>query len=240
MNRRQFVRTSLVAAAAGSLGATESPLMALERESSGKPQVTVLLIDTDRVSKPINERIYGQFLEHINHSIEDGLFAEQIRGAGFEGEDFKRYWQPFADQGTVELAEVAFHNGKCCVRLHLAGGHAGIRQGRIFLEKNVEYDGWMWAKFESGSPDLELRITGPKGDRIASLPLKITGRDWQEIPFRFTSPGREEQANIEIAASGKGVLLVDFVSLMRAEARRDEKLRPDLLQSLQDLQPTFI
>jgi alpha-N-arabinofuranosidase len=33
----------------------------------------------------------------INHSVEDGLFAEQIRGAGFEGHDFETYhvsWFP--------------------------------------------------------------------------------------------------------------------------------------------------
>ena len=100
--------------------------------------MAVLLIDTDRASAPISERIYGQFLEHINHSIEDGLFAEQIRGAGFEGEDFKTYWKPFAEHGEVELAEVAFHNGSRCVRLHVAGGHAGIRQGRVFLEEGVK------------------------------------------------------------------------------------------------------
>ena len=33
----------------------------------------------------IDQRIYGQFLEHINHSVVDGLFAEQIRGAGVRG-----------------------------------------------------------------------------------------------------------------------------------------------------------
>ena len=65
----------------------------------------------------IDERIYGQFLEHINHSVEDGLFAEQIRGAGFEGEDFKTYWEPFSDRGRVEIAEVDFQNGKKSVRL---------------------------------------------------------------------------------------------------------------------------
>lgn len=240
MNRRQFFWTSLAAAAAGPFSAAETQLVAFDPQSVGKPQVAILLVDTDRASTPINERIYGQFLEHINHSIEDGLFAEQIRGAGFEGEDFKTYWLPFADRGEVELADVAFHNGKRCVRLHVAGGHAGIRQGRVFLEENVEYDGWVWVKPESGSPNIELRVTGTKGEAIASLPLKPTGHDWQELPFRFTSPLREEQASIEIAASGKGVVLLDFISLMRAEARRDGKLRPDLLQSLQQLHPTFI
>jgi alpha-N-arabinofuranosidase len=95
-------------------------------------------------------------------------------------------------------------------------------------------------KLESGSPAVVLRVTGPKGESIASLPLKGARHDWQEIPFSFTSPLREEQATIEIAANGSGTLLLDFVSLMRADARREGKLRPDMLQSLQGLRPSFI
>lgn len=200
----------------------------------------MLLVDADRASTPISERIYGQFLEHINHSVEDGLFDEQIRGAGFEGQDFKTYWEPFADHGEVELAEVAFHNGSRCVRLHVGGGHAGIRQGRLFLEQGVRYNGWLWMKLESGSPHIALHVTGATGQSIATIPLALTGHDWQEVPFSFTSNIRDEQATVEIAANGNGTLLLDFVSLMRADARRDGKLRPDLLQSLQDLHPSFI
>jgi alpha-N-arabinofuranosidase len=240
MNRRQFLWTSLAAAAAGPLDASATPAFALQGESGSQPQVGVLLIDTDRASTPVSERIYGQFLEHINHSIEDGLFAEQIRGAGFEGEDFKTYWKPFAEAGEVELAEVAFHNGSRCVRLHVAGGHAGIRQGRVFLEEGVRYDGWVWMKPESGSPHSALRVGGSTGESIASIPLVPSGHDWQEVPFRFTSKVRNEQATVEIVADGKGALLVDFVSLMRADARRDGMLRPDLLQALQNLEPSFI
>jgi alpha-L-arabinofuranosidase len=240
MNRRQFLWTSLAAAAAGPLDASATPVFALQGDSGSQPQVGVLLIDTDRASTPVSERIYGQFLEHINHSIEDGLFAEQIRGAGFEGEDLKTYWKPFAEGGEVELAEVAFHNGSRCVRLHAAGGHAGIRQGRVFLEEGVRYDGWVWMKPESGSPHIALRVVGSTGESIASIPLTPSGHDWQEVPFRFTSKVRDEQATVEIVADGKGTLLVDFVSLMRADARRDGMLRPDLLQALQNLEPSFI
>jgi alpha-N-arabinofuranosidase len=82
----------------------------------------------------IDQRIYGQFLEHINHSVEDGLFAEQIRGAGFEGEDFQTYWKPFSDRGRVEIADVEFQNGNKSVCLAVEGGRAGIRQGRLYLE----------------------------------------------------------------------------------------------------------
>ena len=122
-------------------------------------------MDTDRVTTSIDQRIYGQFLEHINHSVEDGLFAEQIRGAGFEGEDFKTYWESFADRGEVDIANVDFQNGTKSVRLHVDGGRAAIRQGRIFLDAGVKYDGSLWLKREKGSPNLTLLVKTPKANR---------------------------------------------------------------------------
>ena len=115
-----------------------SPLDFERRSGAGGPRVAVLLVDTDRVTASIDERIYGQFLEHINHSVEDGLFAEQIRGCGFEGEDFKTYWESFSDRGSVEIADVEFQNGKKSVRLHVEGGRAGIRQGRLYRRRGAQ------------------------------------------------------------------------------------------------------
>jgi len=209
-------------------------------ESAGEPGVMPLLVDTDRVTTSIDQRIYGQFLEHINHSVEDGLFAEQIRGAGFEGEDFKTYWESFADPGETRIENVDFQNGSKSVRLHVDGGSVGIRQGRLFLDAGVKYDGSLWLKRENGSPKLTLRVKTAGGESIATLPLVVKGSEWQEIPFAFTSQVRDTQASIEIVATGKGVVLLDFVSMMRSDARRDGKLRPDLLQALSDLRPSFI
>jgi len=79
-------------AAAGLLFAAASP-------AASEPGVGVLLVDTDRVLGPVDEAIYGHFLEHINHSVVDGLFAEQIRGQGFEAKDLETYWEPFATGG---------------------------------------------------------------------------------------------------------------------------------------------
>ena len=44
--------------------------------------VAILDVDTDRRIGAIDRNIYGHFLEHINHSVEDGLFAEQVRSSG--------------------------------------------------------------------------------------------------------------------------------------------------------------
>ncbi len=130
----------------------------------------MLLVDMDRVQVPIDAGICGQFLEHINHSVEDGLFAEQIRGAGFEGDDFKTYWETFSERGRVELASVEFQNGAKSVRLTAEGGNAGVRQRRVFVDKGVTYDGWLWVKRESGSPRSGVACEGRKGEPIASMP----------------------------------------------------------------------
>ncbi len=233
MDRREFILSSIAA----------SPLasrFALGVAAVGE-RVAVLMVDTDRVAGLIDERIYGQFLEHINHSVEDGLFAEQIRGAGFEGDDLKTYWESFAERGTVELAAIEFQNGKKSVRLRVdGGGQAGIRQGRVYLELGQMYDGSVWAKREGGSAQLTLRVRRQKGEPIAVLPLALAGSEWQEIPFSFRSDVRDSQAQIEITATGNGTVLLDFVSTMRADVRRNGMLRPDLLQSLRDLAPKFI
>jgi alpha-L-arabinofuranosidase len=238
MNRRNFLKDSMAAGAAFHLYGPSGA--APDDEPADGPGVTVLLVDTDRITTPIDRRIYGQFLEHINHSVEDGLFAEQIRGAGFEGEDFKTYWEASAGRGEPEIANVDFQNGKKSVRLRVDGGHATIRQGRIYVENGVKYDGSLWVKREAGSPELRVVFKGAQGEPIASLPLAVATSEWREVPFEFTSPVRDTQASVEVVATGKGSILVDFVSLMRSESRRDGKLRPDLLQALSNLHPTFI
>ena len=216
------------------------PLVSTASAAAGEPSVAVLPVDVNRGIASIDQRIYGHFLEHINHSVVDGLFAEQIRGCGFEGEDFKTYWKAFSDRGTVEIAEVEFQNGKKSARLRADGGKAGIRQNRLYVIGGHQYDGSLWVRREQGSPQLTLRVLSSRGGLIASIPLAATGSDWQEVRYSFTSPVQDTNASVEIAATGSGTLLVDFVSMMRADARRDGMLRPDLLQALRDLTPPFI
>ncbi len=237
MNRRKFLSRSIAAAAMSGL---PRYLLAREAVSEGAPQVTVMLVDTDRATTPVDKRIYGQFLEHIDHSVVDGLFAEQIRGAGFEGDDFKTYWESSADRGAVELVNLKFQNGSKSVRLGVSGGRAAIRQGRVFLDAGIRYEGSLWVKPEEGSPDLQFVAESSEGKPIASVPLAYKGSDWQEVPFAFTSTIRDTQARIEISASGKGAVLIDFVSMMSADARHNGMFRPDLLQALRALQPAFI
>ena len=241
MNRRHFLTASIAVTASVPLSV---PLLSAQPPvaPARTPGVAVLLVDTERSGASIDPRIYGHFLEHINHSVVDGLFAEQIRGCGFEGDDFKTYWEPFAQHGSVECVNVEFANGSRSVRLQVEGdgGRAGIRQGRLFLDAGHTYDGSLWVNRQAGSPRLTLRVTTSAGAPIATLPLAVTGSGWQEVPYSFASSVRDQQAVVELEASGSGALLVDFFSMMRADVRRDGMFRPDLLAALRDLAPPFI
>ena len=225
--RRVVVFGPLLAALAWARAATE-------------PGVAVLLVDPDRVEGKVDVRLYGHFLEHINHSVVDGLYAEQIRGQGFEGSDFTDYWTTFAEGGTVEPVAARFEQSERSVRLTARGGTVGLRQGRVYLETGVAYNGSVWVNPEQGALRFGLRVKTPAGRVLTELPLAAGATGWQEAAFKFTAPVTEREAVVEIFATGSGTALVDFISLMRADARAGGKLRPDLLAALRGLQPPFI
>ena len=232
-------RATLLALALLSAGLLQPP----RQGSAAAPPpsgVAILQVDTDHRLGTIDRKIYGQFLEHINHSVVDGLFAEQIRGAGFEGKDFETYWTSFGPAGAVRSVEVPFERGARSLRLTAGRQPAGIRQERVFLESGRTYDGSVWIKIESGAPRLSLRVRAKDGSVLAERLLPTRGSTWQEVPFAFASPRTDRDAAVEIGAGGRGVALVDFVSLMRADVRRSGRLRPDLLEALRGLAPAFI
>lgn len=208
--------------------------------AEASPDVAVLLVDTDRVMGRIHENIYGHFLEHINHSVVDGLFAEQIRGRGFEGRDFQTYWKTLSEHGRVELVNEACPNGERCVRITVNSETAGIQQGRVNLSQGQVYNGSVWLKPEQGQVTVHLLVKGSDGKELNNVTLAMQGTQWQEVAYAFSASKSDTQASIEIVAKGSGSVLVDYVSMMREDCRSNGMLRPDLMQALQDLKPPFI
>ncbi len=165
------------------------------------PGVAVLLVDTDRSMGKISKNVYGQFLEHINHSVVDGLYAEQVRGQGFEGKDFENYWKPFAENGNVTLENVNFKNGEKSVRIKVNNGSAGIQQDRFYIKDEYRYNGSVWIKPEEGSVSVSLKVKSSAGKDIVESALETSGNDWQEVPYRFTATTTDTMASIEISAN---------------------------------------
>lgn len=208
--------------------------------NAGKPGVAVLLIDTDRSKAKVEESIYGQFLEHINHSVVDGLFAEQIRGCGFEGTDYETYWTPTGKSGSTTVVETVFENGLKSLQLAPAGAVAGAVQKRIYLQKGITYSGSVWVKPLKGSVRVSVALSDSLGNQIIELPLKTSGTQWQEIRYSFVNKITDHNAGFEIKARGNGTVMIDFISLMRDDARKSGAMRPDLLEAMKATNPPFI
>src|SRR6186713_1391259 len=145
--------------------------------------VAILDVDTDRRMGAIDRNIYGHFLEHINHSVEDGLFAEQVRGGGFEGTDYATYWTAIGAPDAVRLVDVPFEKGMKSVRLTAAGTPVGLRQQRFYFESGRDYSGSFWVNIEKGTPRLAMRVMAADGSVLATPPLAAGGTGWQEVPF---------------------------------------------------------
>lgn len=202
--------------------------------------VSVLLIDTDRPLGKISEGVYGHFLEHINHSVVDGLYAEQVQGNGFEGKDFERYWKVYGEKESVEVVAAHSGNGEKSLQFTTRRSTAGIRQDRIYCEEGFTYDGSILVNITEGSPRLILRLKDNTGRAIKEITLRVPGKGWKEVPFSFLCNTTDHQASLEIETKGTGTVMVDFISFMREDIRKNGRIRPDLLKALDDLKAPFI
>lgn len=211
--------------------------MLIQYSAHSESGVAVLLVDTDRVLGTVDERIYGHFLEHINHSVVDGLFAEQVRGQGFEAKDFETYWK--VTSGEVGVVNVEFKSGTQSLRLVPGEKAATVRQSRFFIQAGHTYDGSVWLKPAADSTKVTLRLYASDSNLLAEVPLEVSGSQWQESQFSFRVPKTDQQATLELSVVG-GPALIDFVSLMRSDLRAGDKLRPDLVEALDGLKAPFI
>ena len=197
----------------------------------------VLLVDMDRKMGQVNENLYGHFLEHINHSVVDGLYAEKIRGQGFEDKDFETYWKVNGTDKQISKSNIPFKTGEVSV-LFSDKAKASLVQDRIFLKKGKQYNGSFWAKTLSNKATIYLRIKDAGSGLVSEIRQELKKGDWKEYKYEFTSNIEATDASLEISVSGN--LMLDFISMMDAEERENGMMRQDLYQSLADLKPPFI
>ncbi len=122
----------------------QTMLALLGQEKTGPLTLTV---HSDQTTKTIDTGIYGQFLEHIFHSVHGGLWGDQILNGTLElrpdgrrrrgpnrdnTAPTPRNWEFVGDANAVSVDRDNPFNAEVSVRLAAAGGEAnsepGIRQ----------------------------------------------------------------------------------------------------------------
>ena len=180
----------------------------------------------------IGKRIYGQFLEHINHSVVDGLFAEQIRGAGFEGEDFETYWTSVRGRGAVSIVEVVRTWREERADASPADAQAS---GRAAVPRvGAEYDGSVWIKTDRARRECRCASAARRAAIARTCRSRCRG-GMAGSAIRIHEPGTRSRGDgrdrRQRTRRGPRRLRV-------ADARRRAAggmLRPDLLQALRGL-----
>jgi len=112
-------------------------------------------------------------------------------------------------------------NGEKSLQLKTKKNPAGIRQERIYLQEGYTYTGSVWVNRIEGSPRLILRLKDNQSKLVKEIPLKITGLGWREIPFSFYCDRTDTNSIIEIESKGAGTILLDYISMMREDVRRE-------------------
>jgi alpha-N-arabinofuranosidase len=216
-----------------------------------------MTVHTDQVVKQIDERVYGQFLEHIFNSVHGGLWGDQIlngtlelrpapangrgpaAGRGAAGAAAPRGWEFYGAAGEVASDAEKPFNAAASVKIrHSGDGAAGIRQKNLAFKQGEKYTLSLYVR---GKADTAGMVDISDGQTpLFAQAVKVEKEDWAKVEMTFTAGRTVDAATLQIGVQGAGEMNVDQVSLFSASALETGGYRPDLLKAVADLKPATI
>jgi len=238
-------------------------------------------IDPSKKGPRVDPRLYGIFLEEINHGVDGGLYAELVRNRGFEdakppegftkrgerwldaagydagypyGQDWLPFWSLVRDggaKGSMRLDQEKPLSAATPRSLRLdvedASGRIGIANEGFWgigVRKGEAYRLSLHARAAGGfSGELIVTLEGPDGKPCSDVArIPAPEGEWRTFGATLKATRTEGKARLIIAATAKGTIWFDLVSLFPAKTfkGRPNGLRPDLAQILADLEPGFV
>jgi alpha-L-arabinofuranosidase len=213
-------------------------------------------IDVSRTGSPIEEYIYGQFIEHLGKCIYGGLWAEMLEDRKFfypvtydfspwgtgedvywESGDFvfldASPWQVIGGEETVSMNHSDPYTGQQSVSIRKMPGSAkaGIRQAGLGVISGKPYLGHIvLGGDKSVLPISVLLFSGP--DTVVYRISEISPC-FEIYPVEFTPGFSSDSAVFEIFTSGEGELRIGTVSLMPSDNLNG--WRRDVVELLKEL-----
>lgn len=217
-------------------------------------QIDLNVFFKDRGAK-INSLHYGIFMEDINHAADGGLYAELVRNRSFEDNDsIPLYWTLTSQKATanMNLVEDDLLNPiqKKALKIEIESvspdgdinlsneGYWGINS-----VSNRPYKFSFWAKAEDYKGGVTVSLQDKNClKRYAESKLSDTlTNKWQKYYVDMTSNADDPEAQLVISFDGPGKVWLDMVSLFPPTYKnRENGLRPELAQLLEDLNPGFM
>lgn len=209
-------------------------------------QVTVEL-DAARPGPQVSPMLYGIFYEDINHAADGGLYAELVRNRSFEDNaDEPEHWRAKGN-AVLRLTSKGLLNRVQghALQVTFGGDGDGFYNEGYWGIPSVQgrtYKLSFWAKGRlKGKLKAYLGCgCGKRQFAEAEFEGKQFSGKWTRYEATMTSSVNHAKAYLWFAATGKGVMDFDMVSLFPPTFNnRANGMRPDLATMLVDLQPKF-
>ena len=227
---------------------------------------STLTADVDVTTIEMSDTLYGLFFEDINYGADGGLYAELLRNRSFEYEDIlnpQRHqhlngWifnlsYNAKGKAAVMTENPLNENNPTYVRVTCTEGEyrfanegyqASILKGGVPVEEGKTYRCSVYLR-NSGDFDgkVEIALTQRTGKSLAVPKRFELTNEWQKYELTFKSSYTDD-AVLSFIMHGTGSIDVDMASLIPADAFGADwpngGLRPDLVQALADLNPSFL
>ncbi len=225
-------------------------------------------IDSTRVENHISPRMYAAFVEMMAEDVKRGLTAEMLLDRSLEDPvdylGLPAHWQLEPDERNDNVAaikfkqtadeayprnDVATNTANHALQLTLAPGditdaRRGLSQGRLSLQAGRRYSGYFWAKRATvdgydGQVRILLEQDVTDGQVYAQQIIpSLQAGDWQRYDFSLAPTSMDRFAKLTLLFDGHGVLFLDQLSLMPADAQT--QVRPDVEAMVKSLRPSFL
>lgn len=201
----------------------EQPVVPVEEDCDD----VVTLSYNESVKKEISPYIYGQFIEHIDTCIYDGIWAELILDRKFHYEVGKSGLSPWKSSGNVSSQTAYTMNGDFAPEIS-AGGN--IYQEGIYL-KEKSYDCYFNVYvLEKTTITVSLSYGDYSETMTATFPA---GSKFSKKACRFNYKGEDTNEGIFTISVSSGRAIFDAISLMPSDNIKG--MRADTLLLLKDM-----
>ncbi len=206
------------------------------------PAVT---IDAARTREPMPDLIYGQFIEHLGHSIYGGIWAEMLEDRKFYsavGEtrsdrvNVPSPWKAVGEASSIVMVKENAYVGEHTPQVNLGTGGrpGGIAQSGLGVVAGKGYTGYVILAGNPSAAPIEVSLSwgSEAGDRQSVRIDRITS-EYRKYPITFKAGASTDGAVFEIAGKGTGKFLIGPPSLMPEDNVKG--MRRDTLVQLKQL-----
>jgi alpha-N-arabinofuranosidase len=228
------------------------------------PAPATITVQVNKPGAPVPKNMYGLFFEDINFAADGGLYPELVKNKSFETDDHLIGWRAIRGAAALKSYLVsgdqpisAGNNHFLRLSVGTASPDAGfINEGfrGMGVKQGAEYTFSIYLRRGPGSiggvnvtlEEPGRRGSGPEwadsGPALAQASITGLTGEWKKYSVVLKSSATAAKARLKLTVDGTGTVDIDVVSLFPKDTylKRENGLRPDLVQLLKDMKPGFL